>query len=201
MNPMSSPPASVGLPTRLLAPAAVAFALLGAFPAWSAPLVVDNPASSVAVTFRQMNVPVDARFNTVDIVADFDPAVPGAARASITIETASFDFGPGAEEYNAEVRSPDWFDADKHPRAVLEVTGARALGRDRFEAIGELTIKGRTEKLTLPLVLEASPQRWVFSGQVPISRLAFGIGQGDWRDTTVVADEVLVRFTVVAAAP
>jgi polyisoprenoid-binding protein YceI len=29
---------------------------------------------------------------------------------------------------------------------------------------------------------------------VVISRLEFGIGQGEWADTTYVGDEVIVRF-------
>jgi polyisoprenoid-binding protein YceI len=33
---------------------------------------------------------------------------------------------------------------------------------------------------------------------VPIKRLAFGIGDGEWKDTSVVADEVIIKFRIVA---
>jgi polyisoprenoid-binding protein YceI len=34
------------------------------------------------------------------------------------------------------------------------------------------------------------------SGVLPIKRLAFKIGEGDWADTSMVADDVQVRFTL-----
>jgi polyisoprenoid-binding protein YceI len=40
----------------------------------------------------------------------------------------------------------------------------------------------------------------VFEGTLPIRRLAFGIGEGEWRDPSVVADEVIVRFRLVVPA-
>ena len=38
----------------------------------------------------------------------------------------------------------------------------------------------------------------VFEGIVPIKRLVFGIGDGEWKDTSVVADEVVIKFRIVA---
>jgi len=37
----------------------------------------------------------------------------------------------------------------------------------------------------------------VFEGSLPIKRLAFSIGDGTWKDTSVVADEVIIKFRVV----
>jgi polyisoprenoid-binding protein YceI len=31
---------------------------------------------------------------------------------------------------------------------------------------------------------------------LPIKRLAFGIGEGEWKDTSIVADEVVIKFRV-----
>jgi len=38
----------------------------------------------------------------------------------------------------------------------------------------------------------------VFEGQLPIKRLAFNIGEGEWKDTSMVADEVVIKFRVTA---
>jgi polyisoprenoid-binding protein YceI len=32
---------------------------------------------------------------------------------------------------------------------------------------------------------------------LPIKRLTFNIGDGEWKDTSVVADEVVIKFRVV----
>lgn len=172
-----------------------------ALPTLAAPLAIDTGASSVGVTFTQMNVPVDASFRTFEAKADFDPAQPAAATARIVIETASFDFGPGAEEYNAEVRKSEWFDAARFPQAVFEGAGAKALGAGRYELPGQLTIKGVTKPTVAPIVFEESGTRWVFTGTVPVSRLAFGLGADEWKDTSIVADEVLVKFRLEAPRP
>ena len=36
------------------------------------------------------------------------------------------------------------------------------------------------------------------SGEITISRSHFGIGRAEWRDTKIVADEVVIRIEVVA---
>ena len=36
----------------------------------------------------------------------------------------------------------------------------------------------------------------VFEGSLPIKRLAYAIGEGEWKDTSIVADEVVIKFRV-----
>ena len=35
-------------------------------------------------------------------------------------------------------------------------------------------------------------------GALPIKRLAYNIGEGEWKDTSMVADDVTIKFHVVA---
>ena len=39
----------------------------------------------------------------------------------------------------------------------------------------------------------------IFEGNLPIKRLAFGIGEGEWKDASIVADEVVIKFRVLAS--
>jgi len=167
----------------------------------AAPLAVDQKASAVSVTFTQMNVPVDASFTEVSVEASFDPANPQEAAAKITIQTASFDFGPGAEEYNAEVRKAEWFDSTQYPEAVFEAEGATETGDKLYEVSGQLTIKGNTVPVTAPVSLTEEGGQWVFMGELPIKRLDYGLGASEWQDTSIVADDVIVKFKIVAAKP
>ncbi|MFK7964637.1 MAG: YceI family protein [Burkholderiaceae bacterium] len=170
-------------------------------PTHAAPLAVDQTASEVSVTFTQMNVPVDASFTEFSADATFDPASPETASAKITIKTASFDFGPGAEEYNAEVRKPEWFDSKQFPDAVFEANGAKPGSDQQYEVAGQLTIKGKTVDVVAPVVLSEVSGQWVFMGELPIKRLDYGLGATEWSDTSIVADEVIVKFKIVAAKP
>ncbi|MGH1359046.1 MAG: YceI family protein [Burkholderiaceae bacterium] len=167
----------------------------------AAPLNVDQSASEVGVTFTQMSVAVDAQFTRFEVQADFDPANPADASATIIIDTASFDFGPGAEEYNAEVRKPEWFDTEKFPQARFDARGARPDGDKQFLVEGTLTIKGVQQAVSAPVTFAEADGQWVFSGTLPIKRLDYGLGATEWKDTSIVADQVTVRFSIVASKP
>lgn len=182
--------------SRALAILAVA-GLLAAAPALPARTLQMIPdASRLVVTFRQMSVPVEAEFKEFTVEGRFDPDQPAEARAEVTIDTASFDLGPGADDYNAEVRAPVWFDSAAHPQARLVLSNVRAQGGERYVADGELTLKGTTRPVSVPMTLSREGGQWTFDGELTISRLEFDIGAGEWRDTSIVADEVGVRFSI-----
>lgn len=156
---------------------------------------IDAGKSSVSVAFKQMNVPVEAPFRKFAGTVHYDPAKPDAGKAHIEIDMSSLDVGD--EEYNAEVRKKEWFDSAKYPTAVFEASSLRPLGNNRFQAIGELLLKGRTQSLTVPVTLNAAGGVDVFEGSVAISRAKFDIGDAQWKDT--VADEVTVKFRIAAS--
>ena len=53
--------------------------------------------------------------------------------------------------------------------------------------------------MSFPLTLKQEAGHQVFDGALPIKRLTFNIGDGEWKDTSVVADEVIIKFHVVAS--
>jgi polyisoprenoid-binding protein YceI len=160
---------------------------------------IDTAKSRITITFKQMNVPVDAAFKRFNAKLNFDPAKPAEARALVEIDMASFDFGPGAEEYSAEVQKKEWFDTKQFPQATFAAgAGLKVVGENKFEAPGILTIKGKTQNIVAPLVAKTEAGATVFEGQLAIKRLAFNIGEGEWKDTDTVADEVVIKFRIVA---
>ncbi len=159
---------------------------------------LDAGKSKVGVVFKQMNVPVDAAFKSFKADVAFDPAKLEQTKATVEIDTASFDLGPGAEDYNAEVRKKEWFDTKTFPKAVFQTTGpAKALGSGKYEVPGKLTVKGKSVDLIAPVSYKVDGSSNVFEGQLPIKRLAFNIGEGEWKDTGTVADEVVIKFRIV----
>src|SRR5450830_1259066 len=81
----------------------------------AAPLKVDAGKSTVSAVFKQLNVPVEAKFKKFVAQIDFDSAKPDAARASVDIDIPSFDLGD--PEYNKEVLKKEWFNAAQFPKA------------------------------------------------------------------------------------
>jgi polyisoprenoid-binding protein YceI len=155
---------------------------------------IDLARSTVTATFRQMGVSVDASFKRMSGIVQFDPAKVAAARAMIEIDTASFDLGDAM--YNAEVARKDWFDSARYPKASFSSTSVRATGADKFEASGKLTIKGKSVDVLVPFVARRENGVSLYEGLLPIKRLMFNIGEGEWKDTSLVADDVTIKFRI-----
>lgn len=162
----------------------------------AAPLKIDPSKSIVSATFRQMGVPVDARFNRFTAQIDYDAAKPEASKANVEIDVASFDLGD--PDYNSEVLKKEWFDATKFPKASFTSTSIRAAGPDKLDVTGKLTLKGRTADVSFPMTVRQQGSARLFEGSLPIRRLTFGIGDGEWKDTSIVADQVVIKFRVLA---
>jgi polyisoprenoid-binding protein YceI len=164
--------------------------------ALAATLKIDPAKSTVSATFRQMGVPVEAKFNRFSAQVDYDASKPENAKASVDIEVASFDLGD--PDYNSEVRKKEWFHATQFPKASFVSTKIRAAGPGKLDVSGKLTLKGKTADVSFPLTVKKEGSAQLFEGNLPIRRLAFGIGEGEWKDTSIVADEVIIKFRVLA---
>ncbi len=181
---------------KLLAMATLALSLGLALPALAASLKLDAAKSSVGIVFKQLNVPVDAKFKKFNAVIDYDAAKPEASKASVDIDVSSFDLGD--PEYNKEVLKKEWFNASQFPKASFVSTGMKAGTGGKLDVSGKLTIKGKTIDASFPLSVKKDGNNQVFEGNLAIKRLAFNIGEGEWKDTGMVADDVVIKFRVVA---
>lgn len=162
-----------------------------------AALKTDPAASTVSVQFKQLNVPVEAKFKKINAQIDYDTARPNMAKASIDIDITSFDLGD--PDYNKEVLKKEWFDAAQFPKATFVSSAIASSGAGKLTVSGKLTLKGKTAEVSFPLSVKQQAGRQVFDGVLPIRRTLFNIGDGEWKDTSVVADEVVIRFHVVAS--
>lgn len=148
--------------------------------------------SDIAFTSKQMGVPVDGRFRKFDAQVAFDPKKPEAAKVAFTIDLASISLGTA--EVETEVSKPDWFNTKAFPQATFQSTGAKALGGGKFEVAGKLGIKGATRDVVVPVTLAQAGAHTTATGTLTLKRLDFRIGDGDWKDTSMVANDVIVRF-------
>jgi polyisoprenoid-binding protein YceI len=153
--------------------------------------------SQVIFTSKQMNVPVDGKFGKFSAVLNFDPAKPAAAKAQIDIDLTSID--AGSAEANSEVAGKGWFDVKTYPTARFVSSSVASLGGGRYEAHGQLSLKGKTRDATIGFTFSTSGNNGVFDGTLTLMRTQFGIGDGAWGDTSVVADAVPIKFHLVAS--
>ena len=168
-----------------------AAALLASAPVFAQQALV-TAQSQITFTSKQMGVPVDGQFKKFDAQIAFDPAKLAASRIAFTVDTGSATLG--VKESDAELPKAPWFNVPKFPQATFQSTAIKALGGGKYEVAGKLNIKGNSQDVTVPVAMTQSGATTTATGSFVIKRLAFKIGENEWADTSMVADDVQVKF-------
>ena len=181
---------------RSLASVVLLIALLGA--TVQVALAQPKPAQLVAAnseigfTTRQMGVPVDGKFGNFSAQVTLNPRQPASGSVAFTIDTTTARFG--SAEIDAEIPKAIWLDSKRFPQASFQSSAIKASGPGRFEVAGKLTIKGQTRDVVVPVTLTQAGVTSTASGQVVIKRLDFKVGEAEWTDTSLLANDVTVNF-------
>ena len=148
--------------------------------------------SELGFTARQMGVPVQGSFKKFDAQISFDPAKLASSRVAFTVDIGSATMG--SREADAELPKAPWFNAVKFPQAQFTSTAIKPIAAGQYEVAGKLLIKGQSRDVSVPVSFVQNGAVTVATGVLPIKRLAFAIGDGEWADTSMVADEVQIKF-------
>jgi len=157
---------------------------------------VDYARSEVSFAGKQMGVPTEGRFKKYTAQIAFDPKQLARAKVEVDIDLGSVD--TGASETDAEVKKPLWFNVPAFPTAKFVSNSIKQIAPGRFEASGKLSIKGIGQDVRIPFTVQSAKGVNVFEGAFTVLRLQFKVGEGLWADTDTVANEVQVRFRLVA---
>jgi len=172
------------VPALLLAAAGSVFA--------QTPAKLVTPQSEIVFVSKQMGVPVEGKFKKFDAQIALDPKKPEAGKVALNIDIGSATLG--VPESDAELPKAPWFNAAKFPQASFQSTAIKGLGAGKFEVAGKLSIKGNTQDLVVPVTLTQANGTSTATGAFTIKRLDFKIGEGEWADTSMVANDVQVKF-------
>jgi len=152
--------------------------------------------SEIRFACRQMGASVEGRFRRWKANVDFRPKALAKSKADFEIDLSTIDLAN--DEFESEAKRPRWFDTAKFPVGTFQSTAIKALGDDRYEIAGRLTLKGNTRDCTIPVELTRDAAgNTVAAGQFTFKRLDYRIGDGPWSDPSVVADDVIVRVRMV----
>lgn len=181
---------------RMLLALTFTAALLGAVAqpalAQAKPAVLQAAGSEIGFTTRQMGVPVEGKFTKFTAQITLDPKKPETGNVAFSIDTGSARFG--SAELDAEVPKPVWLNVPKFPQASFQSISIKAAGPGKFEVAGKLTIKGTLRDIVVPVQVVQAGANSTASGSFTIKRLAFRVGEGEWTDTSILADDIQIRF-------
>lgn len=183
-----------------------AFAIpMMAVESWS----VDAAHSEVSFAVNHFFTPVRGTFGEFDVRLTYDPKRPSESRVSAKVPVASI--ATKNHKRDEHLRSADWFEADKHPHLTFESTSVRPDGRNRLIATGNLTMKGITRKINLPIEILGikdipkemqgmigAKQVASFRATVSLDRNDYEVGVGSWAATAVVGDTVDIEILLEA---
>jgi len=179
---------------RSLVPPLAVMLLVASGGATAEGVLIDK--SEIRFVSKAMGASVEGRFRRWKANVDFRPNDPGKSKANLEVELASVDLASEATE--AETRHAAWFDTAKFPVATFASTAVRGLSADRYEIAGTLAMKGVTKDIVVPVTLRKDAGgNAVAEGQFTLKRLDFKIGEGEWADTSAVANDVVVRVRMV----
>ena len=189
---------------RALIPA-LALALLLPALASAQPAVykVDSDHSGVSFTIRHFVSNVPGRFKDFDGVIKYDAKNPAASSVSFTIQAASIDTD-NADRDN-HLRNADFFDVEKFPTLTFSSTSVKAVDADTLEVTGDLTMKGQTKKVTVPVdflgtVKTPRGEKAGFETSFKLDRKEYGITWNRALDTggAILGDEVKINISIEA---
>ena len=134
------------------------------------------------------------RFPGFSTRLSFDPAQLATSKLDVTIPLASAT--TANNDYDEQMRGDAFFDAGRYAQAHYVATKFRALGGDRYAADGILSLHGVSKPVTLTFTWTPGPQP-VLAGKASVNRLDFGVGSGDWADTSLIPDAIAISTKVV----
>jgi polyisoprenoid-binding protein YceI len=158
-----------------------------------------EPAGSMLrFSFEQAGASNNGRFGKFTTDVTFSADNLAASKIDTTVDVASLDTGD--KERDDTLKSADLFDVAKFPKARFVSSKITLAGASRYEAQGKLTIRNVTKDVKLPITFQTKQEKGqlvgYMTGRVTIKRLEYGVGQGDWKSTEWVKDDVLVTFSL-----
>jgi polyisoprenoid-binding protein YceI len=183
----------------------VALAAGLALPAAADTFVVDRNHSGATFSIRHLMSRVNGRFTDFTGTIVGDPAKPAQAKVEFTIKAASID--TDQESRDKHLRSADFFDVEKHPDITFVSMRITPAGKDKYDVTGNLTMRGVTKQVTLPVTYLGSlvdpykNEKFGFEATTTLNRKDFGIVWNTALDAggTVLSDDVAVTVNLQAA--
>ena len=174
-------------PTALLA------LVLFAAPAFAADYV-QAPGSTLVFASNYQGETFTGRFGSFTTTMSFDPKQLATSKLDVAIQLAGTQ--TGNKDRDDTLVSADFFNVGKFAQARYTATKFRALGGNQYAADGTLTLRGASKPVTLTFTWTPGAQP-VLTGKATVKRLDFGVGGGDWADTSTIPNEVAISTKVI----
>jgi polyisoprenoid-binding protein YceI len=155
----------------------------------------DLTKSTLEYSFVQAGAQNKGTFKKYTVTLDV--AGDKAEKLDVVIDMTSLDTGD--KERDDTLRGADLFNVAKNPQARFtsaQITKTAA----GYDAVGKLTLRGVSKDVHVPFTLRMATEQGksvgYLEGKTTVKRLDFGVGQGDWKSTEWVGNDVGISYSV-----
>jgi polyisoprenoid-binding protein YceI len=153
---------------------------------------VDAGASHLRFTGTAQGDAFQGEFKRFTPTIALEPGKPESASIAVEVDVASVD--TRNKERDDALATAEVFGFDRFPKAHFRTTSCKAGGNaGAYLCEAELTIRDKTHKLAFPFTFRAADGQATLEARVPLKRLDYDVGTGEWADTETVANEVEVN--------
>ena len=165
----------------------LALALPGA--AAAADYTVQPAASTLGFSNTFQGESFNGQFGQWTAAISYDAAKLASSKFDVEVTLASVKTGDN--DRDTALPGPDFFDTAKFPKAHFVTTGFRQSG-GKVIADGTLTLRGLTKPMSLEVTFKPQVGGATLDVAGTVKRLDFGVGTGDYADTSVIGGDVKV---------
>jgi polyisoprenoid-binding protein YceI len=176
------------------APLLLAFALPGF--ASAADYAVQPAGSKLGFSGSFQGQSFDGTFGQFTAAISYDAAKLAASKFDVEVDLASVKTGD--KDRDSALPGSDFFNTAKFPKAHFVTSGFRQNGAQVI-ADGNLTLRGVTKPVSLNVTFKPQGAGATLDVTGSVKRLDFGVGGGDYADTSVIANEVKINAHLVLA--
>ena len=149
---------------------------------------------------------VHGTFNDYTATIVYDDAKPERSSITLMIEAKSID--THGEMRDRDLQGALWFDTEKHPQILFQSTRIERKGDERYVVHGNLTMKGVTRAIAIPMTrtVKRTPDagwgniRIGGTGAVTINRRDFGVTGPDFWEKAL-SDNVDIEIDLLGNRP
>jgi polyisoprenoid-binding protein YceI len=158
---------------------------------------LDQAKSTLEFQFEQAGAQNKGKFTKLAVTLDLSPDNPAGNKLDVVVEMSSLDTGD--KERDDTLKGADLFSVAKFPQAHFTSTQITKTANG-YDAAGKLTIRGVTRDIHVPFSFRTADEQGrpagYLQGRTTIKRLDFGVGQGDWKSTEWVGNDVSVLYSL-----
>ena len=189
-------------PVRFILVPAILFVSV---PLFADTYTLDKAHSGALFSIRHLVGRVTGKFDDIDATINVDEK--GAAASSVEFSAKAASINTGVANRDTDLRSEHFFDVDKNPEITFKSTSIKpSATKDVYEVTGNLTIRGVTKQITLPVTFYGfikdprGNEKAGFSTSTTINRKDYGVSWNRSLDAggVLLGDDVDVTVNIEA---